>query len=67
MSALTAIQSVTTCPHPLGEFASSMAHFEHIHADIIGPLSVIDRFTRWPKAHPLQQKTTEEITEAVVT
>jgi len=61
---------------PLGTFNPPSARFRHIHVDIIGPLppagpyryclTVVDRFTRWPEVHPLQQITAEEVSEALV-
>lgn len=60
---------------PPGTFAPS-TRFEHLHVDIIGPLppsygyryclTMIDRFTRWPEACPLEEITSVKVAEAIV-
>ena len=49
---------------PLAKFSVPNKRFEHIHVDLVGPLpesqgcayllTVVDRYTRWPEAIPLQ-------------
>ena len=55
---------------PLGTFATPDARFDHVHVDIVGPLPVskgstylltyIDRLTRWLKAVPIPDMTTQQ-------
>ena len=53
---------------PLQELEMPTRRFDHIHVDLVGPLppsegcryllTVIDRYTRWPSAYPLQDMDT---------
>ena len=59
----------------VGKFVS-MNRFEHIHADIVGPLptsqdgyryclTIIDRVTGWPEAFPLKEITADVIAKVI--
>ena len=61
---------------PLGTFTTPSSRFEHIHIDLIGPLSparsyryclsVVDRFTRWMEVWPLRSQTAEDVADALM-
>lgn len=61
---------------PMGTFALPPARFRHVHMDIVGPLPIscgfrycltmVDRFTRWPEAYPLQDISAEACASAFV-
>ena len=62
---------------PFQTFRTPGRRFEHIHIDLVGPLSpsegfthlltVVDRFTRWPEAIPLRDTSTVTCAQALVT
>ena len=58
-----------------GKFAEPTERFDHVHINIVGPLSYaegfrylltcVDRFTRWPEAIPLVDIRAEMIADAL--
>lgn len=61
---------------PLEDFPESTRRFDHIHVDLVGPLppshgfthllTVIDRFTRWPEAIPLNDTSAMSCAQALI-
>jgi len=61
---------------PLKEFDVPKGRFQHIHVDLVGPLpastgfthlfTIIDRFTRWPEAIPVQDTSTATCVRALL-
>ena len=61
---------------PVTDIADPKQRFEHIHADLVGPLpvsqgykyllTVVDRFTRWPEAVPLADTSTKSCARALL-
>ena len=62
---------------PLQKFDTPLRRFDHIHVDLVGPLppsngythlfTVIDRFSRWPEAIPLNSTTAIDCAQALLT
>lgn len=61
---------------PPGNFATPDDRFRHLQVDLVGPLpevhghqyilTIIDRFSRWPVAIPLQSTTAESVAKAIL-
>ena len=61
---------------PLQKFRVPGRRFDHIHVDLVGPLSpsngsnhlltIVDRFSRWPEAVPLKDTTSMGCAQALV-
>ena len=61
---------------PLETFKVSSCRFDHTHVDLVGPLppsngfthlfKVVDRFSRWPEAIPLNNTTASRCAQALV-
>ena len=61
---------------PLQDFNVPLTRFNHIHVDLVGPLptsqdhkyllTIVDRFTRWAEAIPLQKSDTTSCAKAFV-
>ena len=61
---------------PLETFQVPNRRFDHIHVDLVGPLppsngftyllTIVDRFSRWPEAIPLNDTTTTTCAQALI-
>ena len=61
---------------PLSQFELPTRRFDHVHIDLVGPLpesqghtyllTMIDRFTRWPEAIPIQNIETRTVARAFI-
>lgn len=62
---------------PITPFAPPDRRFGHIHVDLVGPLppsnnyryllTVVDRFTRWPEAWPLENMSAHAVAQTLTT
>lgn len=61
---------------PLVQYPATSDRFPHIHIDIVGPypsnddyrycLTIVDRFTRWPEARPMQDMSARTVGRALI-